>query len=97
MSSPATNSKAFKKKHGISPDESLSLSQIAKLSKMPLGALQEVFNKGVGAYRTNPSSVRPSVSSPEQWAYGRVYSFVMKRKTTFGGSDKHIAEKYSIK
>lgn len=97
MSTPATNSRAFKKKHGIGADEGLSLSQIAKLSKMPLGALQEVFNKGVGAYHTNPTSVRSSVSSPEQWAYGRVYSFVMKRKTTFGGSDKHIAEKYNLK
>jgi hypothetical protein len=93
---PQTNSRLFKQKHGISPSESLSLAQIAKLSGMPKGALQEVFNKGVGAYHTNRSSVRPSVSSPEQWAYGRVYSFVMKRKTTFGGADKHIATKYFL-
>jgi len=93
---PQTNSRLFKQKHGISASESLSLAQIAKLSGMPKGALQEVFNKGVGAYHTNRSSVRPSVSSPEQWAYGRVYSFVMKRKTTFGGADKHIATKYFL-
>ena len=92
----ATNSRLFKQKHGISPDESLSLTQIAKLSKMPRGALVEVFNKGVGAFHTNRSSVRPTVHTPEQWAYGRVYSFVMKRKTTFGGADKHIADKYYL-
>jgi hypothetical protein len=63
---------------------------------MPKAALQEVYNKGVGAYKTNPASVRPSVKSAEQWAMGRVYSFVMKRKPTFGGVDKHIAEKYNI-
>jgi len=91
-----TNSRLFKKKHGISPSESLSLAQIAKLSGMPKGALHEVFNKGVGAFHTNRSSVRPSVSSPEQWAYGRVYSFVMRRRTTFGGADKHIATKYHL-
>ena len=91
-----TNSRLFKQKHGISVSESLSLAQIAKLSGMPKAALQEVFNKGVGAFHTNRSSVRPSVSSPEQWAYGRVYSFVMKRKTTFGGADKHIATKYFL-
>jgi len=90
------NSKLFKIKHGISPSEGLSLEEIAKLSGMPKAALQEVFDKGVGAYKTNPSSVRPSVNSPEQWAFGRVYSFVMKRKSTFGGVDKHIAEKYNI-
>jgi len=90
------NSKLFKIKHGISPSEGLSLEEISKLSGMPRAALQEVFNKGVGAYKTNPGSVRPSVKSAEQWAMGRVYSFVMKRKTTFGGVDKHIAEKYNI-
>ena len=90
------NSKLFKIKHGISPSEGLSLEEISKLSGMPKAALQEVFDKGVGAYKTNPSSVRPSVNSPEQWAFGRVYSFAMKRKTTFGGADKHIAEKYNI-
>ena len=93
---PVINSVAFKKKHGIPTDESLSLSQIAKLSAFPLKALQEVYNRGIGAYKTNPESVRPQVTSKEQWAYARVYSFVMKRKSTFGGSDKDIAEKYKL-
>jgi hypothetical protein len=90
------NSVAFKKRHEVDPKEGLSLTQIAKLSGMPRAALQEVFNRGVGAFKTNPASVRPQVKSPEQWAFGRVYSFVMKRKTTFGGSDKDIAEKYNL-
>ena len=90
------NSKLFKIKHGISPSEGLSLEDISRLSGMPKAALQEVYNKGVGAFKTNPGSVRPSVSSPEQWAMGRVYSYVMKRKQTFGGADKHITEKYNI-
>jgi len=72
------------------------MEEISKLSGMPKAALQEVYNKGVGAYKTNPASVRPSVKSAEQWAMGRVYSFVMKRKPTFRGVDKHIAEKYNI-
>ena len=93
---PATNSQLFKKMHGISPSDSLSLAQIAKLSGMPKAALQQVYNKGIGAYNTNRSSVRPSVSSPEQWAMGRVYSFVMRRRTTFGGADKHIAIEYNL-
>jgi hypothetical protein len=93
---PVINSIAFKKKHDIDPKEGLSLTQISKLSGMPRAALQEVFNRGVGAYKTNPESVRPQVTSPEQWAFARVYSFVMKRKATFGGSDKDIAEKYKL-
>jgi len=93
---PIINSQIFKKNHNISKDKSLSLQEISKLSKMPLKALQEVYNKGIGAYHTNPSSVRPMVKSPEQWAYARVYSFVMKRKGTYGGIDKHIAIKYNL-
>jgi len=93
---PVINSNAFKKANNIPVSEGLSLKQVAKLSGMPERALQEVYNKGVGAYKTNPGSVRPMVNSAEQWAMARVYSFVMKRKTTFGGADKHIAEKYKL-
>jgi len=90
------NSNSVKKRHGVPRAFPLSLSDIAKLSGMPLKALKEVFNKGIGAYYTNPASVRPSVKSPEQWGYGRVYSFVMKKPTTYGKADKHIAEKYNL-
>jgi len=38
--------------------------------------LLAVFERGIGAYNTNPASVRPNVSSPEQWAYARVNSFL---------------------
>ena len=38
--------------------------------------LRAVFLRGIGAYKTNPSSVRPSVQSPEQWAYARVNAFL---------------------
>lgn len=38
--------------------------------------LVAVFERGVGAYQTNPASVRPTVTSAEQWAYARVNSFL---------------------
>jgi len=38
--------------------------------------LEAVFKRGVGAYRTNPESVRPNVSGPDQWAYARVNAFL---------------------
>jgi len=34
--------------------------------------LARSFVRGIGAYRTNPSSVRPNVSNEQQWALGRV-------------------------
>lgn len=93
---PIINSHVFKKKHNIPVSQSLSLREIAKLSGMPIKALNEVYDKGMGAYHTNPQSVKPMVASSEQWAMGRVYSFVMRRKTTFGKADKSIADKYNL-
>ena len=34
------------------------------------------FKRGIGAYKTNPESVRPNVQSPEQWAFARVNSLL---------------------
>ena len=41
-----------------------------------LRMLISCFKRGIGAYRTNPQSVRPSVRSEDQWAYARVNAFL---------------------
>jgi len=51
--------------------------------------LGTVFRRGVGAYKTNPASVRPSVKSPEQWAYARVNSFLYVLRNLKFRSGKH--------
>lgn len=99
----------FKKEYGLDKKEGLSLEEIAKVSGMPLAALQEVYNRGVGAWETNIQSVRTKESykknenlprsrklPKEQWAMARVYSFVRREPSTFGSVDSYIAEKYSI-
>ena len=43
--------------------------------------LEAVFRRGVGAYNTNPASVRPSVNSADQWAYARVNVFLQAVRT----------------
>lgn len=70
----------FNKKYGFDSNESHSLAEIAKLTKLKLSALQDIYDKGIGAYKTNPQSVRPNVKSKEQWAMARVYSAVMGGK-----------------
>jgi HK97 family phage portal protein len=47
-----------------------------KTKRTSYRTLQTVFNRGVGAYRTNPQSVRASVRSEDQWAYARVNSYL---------------------
>ena len=51
--------------------------------------LEAVFRRGVGAYNTNPQSVRPRVSGPDQWAYARVNSFLAALRTGRFQGGKH--------
>ena len=61
----------------------------SKTKRVTLRMLEAVFRRGVGAYRTNPSSVRPSVNSPDQWAYARVNSFLRALSTGKFRGGKH--------
>ena len=72
----------FNLKYGFKKDESHSLAEISKITKYQLKGLQIIYNKGIGAFKTNPTSVRPQVKSPEQWAMARVYSAVMGGKAS---------------
>jgi hypothetical protein len=72
----------FNVKYKFPKGTSHSLKDISKITGYKLRGLQGIFDKGVGAYKTNPQSVRPTVKSPEQWAYGRIYSAVMGGKTS---------------
>lgn len=61
----------------------------AKTKRTSTRTLIAVFKRGVGAYNTNPSSVRPSVSSADQWAYARVNSFLYVLRNGRFRSGKH--------
>ena len=49
--------------------------------RVNLRMLSAVFRRGVGAYNTNPGSVRPGVTSSDQWAYARVNAFLFAVRT----------------
>lgn len=70
----------FNAKYGFPEDAPHSIGEIARLTGFKKSGLDVIFNKGVGAFKTNPASVRPSVKSPEQWAMARIYSAVMGGK-----------------
>lgn len=72
----------YNKKYGYSKNASHDLDEISKDTGVSVKGLQQIYNKGVGAYKTNPSSVRPNVKSKEQWGMGRVYSAVMGGKAS---------------
>ena len=58
-------------------------------ASVTLNTLEKVFDRGVGAYHTNPQSVRPSVKSPEQWALARTNSFLYALKNGKFRRGKH--------
>lgn len=73
-----TYKQKFNKKFNQDKDESNSKAKMTKLTGIPKKVLDDVYDRGVGAYKTNPSSVRPQVKSEEQWATARIYAFIMK-------------------
>ena len=88
-----TNKMKFNRKYKQPLQQANSKADIVKLTGIPLRILNDVFDRGVGAYKTNPQSVRKSVKSPEQWAQSRIYSFIMKQPGTWGKADKDLADK----
>ena len=63
---------------------------MVKLTGIPKSVLDDVYDRGVGAFRTNPASVRPQVKSKEQWAMARVYAFIMKSYDAVKNNKKKI-------
>lgn len=105
-----TNRIKFLKSIGLPDDVSLSIEDISTLSNVPIMALRLVYNRGVGAWKTNPESVRvkntfgkvpsaPRTSKigKEQWGMGRVYAFVMKTDKVYYGADNDIRESFDLK
>lgn len=104
---PPTNKEQWNKRHGFQPDTSHSKETISKVSKIPMSILDEVYDRGIGAYKTNPESVRVAGTfkkdpkaplsrklSKEQWAMARVYSFANKLEgRTKLNHDTDLAEK----
>jgi hypothetical protein len=83
-----THRENFLRKYQLA-DKPRSLYQLSKITRIKESTLQEVYNRGIGAYSTNPTSVRmkgtfkKGVNAPmsmklskEQWAMARVYSFL---------------------
>jgi|TARA_E500000305_G_scaffold97058_2_gene87511 hypothetical protein len=87
-----TNKQKFNKKYGFDKDESHSLNEIAKITKVKKSILQQSYNRGVGAWKGNiqsvrlksgkkdPTAPRSRKMSKEQWSYARVYSMLMGGK-----------------
>ena len=88
-----TYKQKFNRKYGFKRDESHSLNEISKLTGYKLSGLRTIYNKGVGAYKTNPQSVRKNVRSPEQWAMARVYASINPSSKAYKIDKIHLKKK----
>ena len=80
-------------RYGYPRNESHSIKDIAKITGYKLSGLNTIFDKGIGAYKTNPASVRPQVKSPEQWAFARVYASLDKSSKSYQVDKTHLIKK----
>lgn len=84
------------------------LKDKAQDAHIPFNALLEVYKKGIGAWKTNPQSVRLKSGKKnysasragkmpkEQWAMARVNAFIEHRPSVFYGADDSIRRKYKL-
>ena len=61
----------------------------AEKSGILCSILKKVYDRGMAAWKTGH---RPG-TTPQQWAFARVNSFVTKSSGTWGGLDKDLADK----
>lgn len=107
-----THREQFLKIYELPKNTSLSISDISYLTDIPTSILQEVYNRGVGAWKTNIESVRikgtydknpdtnkyprSSRLTKEQWGMARLYSWLTKGKDYYT-ADADLVKKVSKK
>jgi len=90
---PKTFKEKYNKRYGQALNASNSKAKIARQSGISINIINQVYDRGIGAYKNNLASVRLKGSfkknpdlrkgasmrlSKEQWAIARVYAFVGK-------------------
>ena len=101
-----SNKNKFNKKYGFPKDAPHSKAELVRITGVPKRILDAVYDRGLGARRSNPQSVRSASTgkkvgggslrgkmSGNAWAMGRIYSFLTKQPGTWGKADKDLADK----
>tara|TARA_R110000851_G_C12900776_1_gene548149 strand:+ start:446 stop:739 length:294 start_codon:yes stop_codon:yes gene_type:complete len=73
-----TNKQKFNKKYKQKLNQPNSKKDISKLSGISMSILDDVYYRGLGAFKSNPG--RRAISG-NQWAQARIYSFAVGGKT----------------
>jgi len=87
-----TYKQKFNKKYGFKLNEPHSLEEIAKITDYKLKGIKTIFEKGEGAFESNPQSVRPNMNK-QQWAYARVYASINPKSKSHKIDKVHLVKK----
>ena len=87
-----TYKQQFNKKHGQPLNKPNSLNDISRLSGYKKSGLQTIYNKGTGAFKTNPQSVRPGMTV-QSWSISRVYAAINPKSKAYKIDKKHLIKK----
>jgi hypothetical protein len=84
----------YNRKYNFKPlSKSHSLKDISMTTGYELKGLKTIYNKGIGAFKTNPQSVRPQVKSAEMWAMARVYASINPKSKSYKIDKSHLIKK----
>ena len=90
---PSVHTKKYKQMFGendVELNEVIKgLKKKAEKSGMPYSILKQVYNRGMAAWK---GGHRPG-TTPQQWAFARVNSFITKSSGTWGKADSDLAKK----
>ena len=79
----------FNKKHGQPLNKANSIKDIAKKSGIKYKNALKIVEKGKGAFKSSPSSVRPHIKSATAWGVSRLYASVSPGSKS-GKIDKNL-------
>jgi len=94
-----TYKQQFNKKHKQPLNQSNTLKQISDLSGYEMKGIKTIFEKGKGAFKTNPQSVRPHIKAIGKqggaiaWGYARVYASVNPKSKSYKIDKSHLVKK----
>lgn len=87
-----TYKQIFNKKYGFKLNEPHSIKEISDITGYKLSGLKTIFEKGEGAFESNPQSVRPGMQK-QQWAYSRLYASVNPKSKSYKIDKIHLKKK----
>ena len=93
-----TNKNKFNKKYKQALDQPNSKKDMVRLTGIPKRLLDQVYYRGIGAYKTNPQSVRPHIKAlgkggADAWGFSRVYASINPKSKAYKIDKVHLKKK----